>query len=467
MISRSILIILTAYFIGFNQSPDILREIVGSAFLENRSYEFLQKICEEAGGRLVGTPENEKALQILADELKTFGYEIKFEHFSMPGWSRGNDEVIVRLPGKRKLNALSLGFVDAVPKITANLVYAEHGFSEDYNSLEVNGKVVLVKSEKPKNKKRLLRQEAIEIAASFGAKAIFFMSERPGELLLASTTNFQGDPARIPAFSITREDGIWLQNLSLNSIPIKIEITVRSYCQVVQTSNVIIKIAGTQKSKVVLGAHFDSWDIGEGAIDNGLGTAILFDVARLLKTFSPANYYSVEIVWFNGEELGLFGSKNYMKTHQDDPIIAMINCDMTGSPTGLNAMGFDEFIPLLEDVAHRLNGLNLNKGVINKPWTNSDHMPFMFSGIPIITLQAHLNNEMLESYHSQPDLFERVDKKYLSEAAAVVTVLIHILANNRDFKYEIRKPRDMVNIFKKFGLDNRLKKQNEWPYGAN
>jgi Zn-dependent M28 family amino/carboxypeptidase len=174
----------------------------------------------------------------------------------------------------------------------------------------------------------------------------------------------------------------------------------------------------------------------------------------------------VEIVWFNGEELGLFGSKHYMKRHQDEPIIAMINCDMTGSPTGFNAMGFEEFIPLLEALVKRLNGLHLSKGVINKPWTNSDHMPFMFSGIPIITLQAHLNDEMLESYHSQLDLFERVDKKYLSEAAAVVTILMYTLVNNREFNYQIREAGQMVNIFKKFGLENRLRKQNEWPYGA-
>ncbi len=230
------------------------------------------------------------------------------------------------------------------------------------------------------------------------------------------------------------------------------------------TANTVVSFKGKVNSKIVIGAHFDSWDLGQGAVDNGIGTAILFDVARLLNKFSPDNYYSIDLVWFNGEELGLWGSKNYMKMHAKDSIIAMINMDMTGSPTGFNVMGFDEFIPFFNNLKERMNGFNLSTGVISSPGTNSDHMPFMFAGIPTFSLPAHLEENMYKYYHERGDSFDKVNKKYLSDAAAVVSIMAEELANDKNLKFRIRSSNEMVNMFKQYKLDGILKREGEWIY---
>ncbi|HEX2867142.1 MAG TPA: M28 family peptidase [Ignavibacteriales bacterium] len=464
-------ILLYSFFYAFSafstmncQVNDTWSKLTGSAFLENRSYEAFQNICDLAGGRLLGSKANEKAMEILLEELKTIGITAYKENFKVPGWVRGDDEVLINSPLQRKLQAIALGYVNSHPAFTLGVVYAGSGFNDDYSSLEAKDKIVLVSSEAPKGKEPILRYEAIDIATSHGAKAILFINDRQGMYNLAGTGNFQGTQAPIPAYSLTYEEGMWLKRLCTEGKDPQVKITTRSYCKEVETSNIVFSLPGKVKDKIVVGAHFDSWDISQGAVDNGQGSAILFDVARLMKTFSPDNYYSIDFVWFNGEELGLWGSKRYAAMHSGEPIAAMINMDMTGSPKGFNCMGFDEFKPFFERLKNELNGFDLSSGVASVPYTNSDHIPFMFKGIPTFSIMGHLEEESVKYYHTSGDNFDKISKKQLSEASAVVSIMLHELANYEKLSSGHKDSRQMADLFRKFHLDERLKRQKEWIY---
>jgi Zn-dependent M28 family amino/carboxypeptidase len=451
----------------FGQTSEKYDQIIGSAFQNNQSYEMLEHLCDEAGGRLVGSAQNEHAMQIMQNDLKQMGWKVKLEKFRIPGWVRRDDRVVMTQPTRRRLQAVALGYTEKTPEFSAPLIYAETGWQDDYDKLDAKDKIVLVTSEKVNDKQPPLRYEAIEFAAEQGAKAILFINTKPGALNLAGTGHFQGHPTAIPAFSLTYEEGKWLYRLLQNKTPVTVDMTVNSYCKDIETANVVLSLKGETDRKIVVGAHFDSWDLGQGGIDNGVGTAILYEVARLMKTYSQKNYYSIDFVWFNGEELGLWGSKNYVQMHKDDRIATMINMDMTGSPTGLNAMGFDEFIPILESVEQNLEGFDLKRGVISRPWTNSDHMPFMLQGIPTLSLTAHLDEDMGKYYHSAGDTFDKVNKKYLSEAAAVVAVLLTDLANEQSFSFPHKTAAQTAEMLKKFHLDEKLKRQKEWIFSKN
>ncbi len=448
----------------FAQVSDVQQKIIGSALSDNQSYQALEQICDNAGGRFMGSDGNVKAMEMLKNVLTSFQYSVNQETFTAPGWIRGNDSVVMISPVSKVLRAVALGYVNHTPAFEASVIFAGYGFREDYDSLQVKGKIVLVTSEKPADKTPLLRYEAIDIAAEMGARAILFINTKPGMLVLAGTGNFQGNATAIPAYSIPLEHGQWIRRLLGNKTAVTAQIITRSLCTKIETANLVATLAGKSKRKIVVGAHVDSWDLGQGAIDNGLGTAILLDVARLLKAYSPNNYYTVELVWFNGEELGLWGSKNYLRMHDKDDIAAMINMDMTGTPTGLNAMGFDYLVPFLNEVRAKLGGFNLDQGVISRPYTNSDHQPFMLAGIPTLSLRAHLDDDMVRYYHDYGDTFDKVNKQYLSEAAAVVTALIYRLANNQELKLRHYSENETISMLKNFKLDDRLKRQKEWPF---
>jgi len=450
-----------------SQNNDQLVQLTGSAFVENQSYEFLRELCEIPGGRLAGTSGNRIAANIIQQRLQEMGYSAVKDSFSMPGWERGPDEVWIMSPFKKQLEAAALGYVQSEAPIEGHLEFFEYGYGNDYPDVLTKNTIAMIYAGRASGKPLLLQQEALQIAASRGAKALLYIHDEPGNLVRARTGDFQGNKTPIPALSISYEQGMWLKGLLNKGKKTRLRIIIRSRCIETTAENVIARLTGDKREKVVVGAHFDSWDLGQGAIDNGLGTAILFDVARLLKIVSPKNLYSIEFVWFNGEELGLFGSKNYLERGNKENIMAMINLDMTGSPTGFNAMGFDEFVPLLEDLNERLKGMNLAKGVISRPWTNSDHMPFMLAGIPVLSLQATLDPEMLSSYHNAADTFDKVNVKYLSEASAIVSSLVFVLANSSNFEFQHKSAEETAKMLEKFGLDEKLKKQKEWPFSVN
>ncbi len=463
---KSFIIISTICFLLnaiFSQDADY-NFIIGNAFKENLSYPLLQRICDEAGGRLAGSSKNEKAMQILQEDLKKLGYNPIRENFFMTGWIREDDEVSIVSPTQRKLRAFALGYTQSHAPFESSLIGIAQGFEDNYKNHDVKDKVVLILQ--AKGKPSPFRFESIDIAAKYGARAIIFMHQNPGNFILVSTGNFQGTPCPIPAYAISFEEGKWLERLLKNSIFPNIRIHTKSYCKPIEVANLIAFLPGKTEKKIVLGAHFDSWDLGQGAIDNGIGSVILYDVARILKKLDRQNQLSIEFVWFNAEELGLWGSKAYIQKHnlELDNIVAMVNMDMLGSPIGFNVMGFEEFIPFFQELLSKMDGFDLKDGVVNQPWLGSDHIPFILKGIPSFCVSGYLPEESVRYYHDIGDTFDKVNKKYLSEAAAVVSLLIYELANRENLPYLHKNDKEVIEILRKFKLEERLKKQNEWTF---
>jgi Iap family predicted aminopeptidase len=444
----------------------VLRErIVGAAFTGQAGYDFLGRVCDEAGGRLIGSAENEKAMDMLVVALRAFGVEARREGFTVPGWRRGEDVVRMAAPAARTLRAVALGYTQTCPPFEAGVVYAVHGYGDEMDSVGVRDRIVLVTQEAARGREELLRSEVLQHAGERGAKAVLFIVERPGGRTLAGMGNFTGDPAPVPGFSLTYEEGQRLRRLLEQGVPVRVAMDVRSSCGETRSANVVATLVGDSPEKIVIGAHYDSWDVSQGAVDNGIGSAILLDVARLFRALSPRNRRTVEFVWFNGEEMGLWGSKRYMQAHAQDSMVAMINLDMTGAPRGFNAMGTDTLLPFLRGLARSLPGFALSDAPVSVPYTNSDHEPFMLHGIPTFGVQAHLDEATVAPYHDFEDTFDKVNRTQLAEAAAVVAVLAHELANADLPGLRARSDAETVALLKKHGIDARLKKQKEWPFG--
>ena len=436
--------------------------IIGEAYLHNSSYAFLRNLCDHAGGRVMGSENSRRGMEILRKYLADAGYAMRKETFEGPCWTRGHDEVSIEAPFHRDLRIATLGYVPATPEFTAGLAYARHGFADEYSGITVAGKIALVSSEAVPGKDGAIRSEIIAIAAEKGAKAVLFINDRPGGMTLSGSGNFSGKATAIPAFSITLEDGKWLTRLLEDKEPVEARIVTRSEWRMDQGANLVATLPGASSKKIVIGAHFDSWDGGQGAVDNGIGSAILFEIARIMKKVSPQNRLTIEFVWLDGEEFGLMGAKQYAQAHVHDSIGVMINMDMTGSPTGFNVMGYDDLLPFFKQLCTSLEGFDLREGVVSSPWTNSDHVPFMLRGIPTVTPMAKLDEPMYKYYHDMGDSFDKVSRRYLSDAAAIVGIAVLELANADNLLLRRRTDKETINLLKKANLDSRLKHQQEW-----
>ena len=418
-------------------------------------YAVLERLCDDFGGRMTGSPQNRGALQRLAEELEKLGLKPEFQTFKMPGWERRHDSVGLLKPFKRALRVAALSYTQPQSPFEADVVDIGKGAAADYPAGGAKGKVGLLA-----HNTALQTSEIVEIARKQGVRAILFTNREAGGQLLARTGSFMGEPLPLPIFSLTQEEGLWLGRLLARQQPVRGRVEGTSRCRQVETANLVVRLAGKSRDKVIVGAHFDSWDLGQGAMDNGLGVAQLYALAHALKDRPLAR--TVELVWFNGEEMGLWGSRHAAQKLGGDPVIAMVNLDMVGVPIAINALGDDSLVPALERFnARRLHKLPL--GVQNINWFGSDHTPYQLAGVRAVTFNAPIDRASVRYYHDLADTIDKLPEKVVVDSTEIIAESVLALVNDAELAPFRRGETETEALFTRFGIDRRMRASGLWP----
>lgn len=421
---------------------------------------FLQQLCDDFGGRLTGSTANAQALARLAAELRTLGYAPERQEFSMPGWERGEDRVTLLAPLARPLRVAALNGTEAHAPFEAEVVGIGNGRPEDFpvGEAAVRGRVGVLASGSPRQV-----TEVVAEAQRRGLRGVLFVNREGGGQLLARSGGFLGGPLAVPVYSITQEEGRWLERLLARGVPVRVRLETHSRCRTVETANLRVTIPGRTPGRIVVGAHFDSWDLGQGAMDNGLGVAQLLALARALRGATPR--HTVELIWFNGEEQGLFGSRHAAAQLGETPVVAMVNLDMVGVPIGVNALGDASLVPALERWhAARGEAKRLPKGVENMNWVASDHTPYQLAGVRCVTFNAPIPRESVRYYHDLADTIDKVSPAVVDDSAAVIVDLVRALADDATLGPWRRPRTETEKLFTATGLDRRLRANGVWPF---
>lgn len=442
--------------------PFVQDAIVADALADTAGHEFLTRLCDDFGGRLTGSPANQGALERTVAELKALGVEARLEKFKMPGWVRGQDEVMLLAPLQRPMRVAALSYTQPHEKFEAEVIDIGQGREEDFAKLDARGKIGLLAPHTT-----VPRGQYEKAALKHGMRGILFINRVAGGQLLARTGSFNGEPLKIPVYNITQEEGYWLQRLLQRGQTVRVSMHTTSHCEEIETANIVATFPGRTADTIVVGGHFDSWDLGQGAMDNGIGTAQLYALAKVLKTRSPQNERTIELVWFNGEEQGLWGSRVHAPTLAARPVAAMINLDMVGYPLSVNALGSDDLVPVLEAFDVTLGAHKLKQGVGNINWFGSDHTPYQLAGIRSITFGALIPPESVRYYHDLADTIDKVEPKLISESTAVIAALVYRLANVPGLPTERVSPAAVEASFRKFDLQNRMRGVGLWPFGPD
>lgn len=422
---------------------------------------FLQQLCDDHGGRLSGSPANEAAMQDLEAALGALGLEPQREWFTMPGWERGPDRVTMIVPAQREIRAAALGYVGPSERFEGPVVELGKGSEEDFDREFPEGAIGLFgpsASGRPNT--------VTERAMAAGLKGLLYINRVGGGQVLARTGGYHGEPLPLPVFSITQEEGFWMRRRLERDEPVQLSIEVKSHrLPDRRLANLHLRFPGESPDTILVGAHFDSWDLGQGAMDNGLGIAQLFALARVLKD-QPLKR-SVELVWFNGEEQGLFGSRHaaqQIRPKRQAPVV-MINLDMVGVPIGVNALGDRDLLPALERW-HDSRGPDgaLEKGVENKNWMASDHTPYQLAGVRAVTFNAPIPADSVRYYHDFGDTWDKLTPELIKDSAAIVASLVVGLAEDPDLPKGLRSRNATKRLFEDAKLEGRLKAVKMWPF---
>jgi Iap family predicted aminopeptidase len=420
------------------------------------AHAMLTRMCDDFGGRVAGMPANRGALQRLADELRALGLQPEIDSFPMPGWERGDDRVDLVVPFRRRLRVAALAYSQPHAAFESEVVVIGNGTPADYPA-DARGKVALLAPGAA-----LPMRELVSIAAERGIRGILFINREGGGQLLARTGSFMGENLPLPAYSLAQEEGQWMQRLLARGQPVRVRLETRSRSREVETANLRVVLAGRSPERIIVGAHFDSWDIGQGALDNGLGVAQLYALARALRDRPLAR--TIELHWYNAEELGLWGSRHAAAKIGDTPIVAMINLDMVGVPIAVNALGDESLVPALERWNSGRGQAKLGRGVDNINWLASDHTPYQLAGVRTITFNAPIPRESVRYYHDMADTIDKLPEQIVVDSTAIIGDLVLALADDAALGAFRRSSEDTKKLFTAFGLEPRLRGLGLWTF---
>lgn len=436
--------------------------ILDEATKRGEAIAMLRSLCDDIGGRLSTFESGAKAEEYAMERFKAWGLDARFEEFEMLGWR--NDHLKVRY-GDRDLFAVALGATptDIVEAEVADLGFGTPGEFEARGG-EARGKIAMVMNGAPEGHRGVHRAEKLTLSADHGAKAMILINSTPGNVPQAGTCSI-GKMAPIPAVSVSYEDGTRLRRLIESGKSVIVKIETASTHGMRKARNVVAEVRGSERPDevVMIGAHLDSWQTGTGAIDNGTGTTVVLEAARLFAKLGLKPKRTVRFVLFMGEEQGLYGSTAYVKAHAAElgNIVLMLNLDMVGDPKGFSLGGADEAVPFFKALAA---SLKLDESVGSKMGLHSDHQPFMLAGVPTGGLATTLDDEQGRYYHSAGDTFDKAKGEYLDRCAAYAAIALLEVADAEARPAPRLTPEQVKERLERDGQREALELEGLWPF---
>ncbi len=432
-----------------------LKRLQEAALSSDYAYRQVAHLANNIGPRLSGSAQAQKAVEYVANELKSIGCDVQLEKVMVPHWVRGDETAaLVQFPGQtesttQKIVLTALGGSVATPAegLTADVVVVRN--FEELKSLgrdKVAGKIVLFNYPFDKQMAAegyggdaygeavVYRNDGPSEAAKLGAAVALLRSVGGADYRLPHTgnTKFAEGVSKIPAAAIAAEDADLIASLIAEGpVCMRIVLTPQQLPDAV-SYNVIGDLKGSEHPEqvIIVSGHLDSWDLGTGAIDDGAGLAVSMEAAHLIQQLRLRPKRTIRVIAWMNEENGLGGSKTYAKDHEKDMgnHFAAIETDGgAGHPLGINMKAKPEVKSLLEPVAKVLQ--DSGAGALSfTEHAGADIEPLDKAGVP--TFAPIQDSRFYFNYHhTAADTLDKIVPKELAENSAVVAVLSYALAN--------------------------------------
>lgn len=472
--------------LGEESWESVFKRIKAEVEENSLAYESLGQACRSIGHRLTGSPNGKKAEEFVYQTFKKYGFrDVKYQSFQVEAWARDTVSLSIgpyKSDDIREVPVVALAMTPVEAKLQGQLVDVGNGLDQDFEAKkeQIKGKVALLNIglvDAAPGQKNLHRSEKTALAIQYGAIGAVFVNTVKGEVLLTGTASVTGNLISIPAVCISWESGQNVREWMKSQSHLVAMMDMHNLSQPIKARNVIATIKGDskkhRKEKIVIGGHLDSWDLAQGAIDNGIGSFSVIDIARTFKALGLKSKRSIEFVAFMGEEEGLLGSKAYIekaKRNGDlDEIVYMINLDMTNDVFGFNAGGRKELTDLFKEIAEKIKRIDpaFAGAINNAAGLHSDHQSFALEGIPAGTPNGRLAKRAGECYHANCDSFELVDKKGMENTVKYTAMLLYAVANVPKFPAKRLSYYETRDFFIEQNLRRELELGNEWRWGKD
>lgn len=425
-----------------------IKHFFNTALMEGQSYEWLRDLTSNIGGRLSGSPEAARAVKWGEALMKKVGLDsVWLQPVMVPHWVRGEKEVAYySTNGQRKnVPVCALGFSIATPKngITAEVIEVKSLKEADSLGEQLRGKIVffnrpfmnsLINTFKAYGGCVGQRVRGASVCGKYGAKGVIVRSMTNGIDDYPHTgTMVYGDIPReqyIPAAAIsTRAANMLSEDLKKNP---NLTFHFKQSCQTlpdVLSYNVVGQIKGseTPENILVVGGHLDSWDLGEGAHDDGTGVVQSLEVAYLMKKNGIRPKNTLRVVFFMNEENGTRGAKEYARLAKlnKETHIGGLESDAGGhTPRGFSIDANNDNIKLLQSWKKLLAPYGLHD--IVKGGSGADISPLKGEAVTLVGYRPD-SQRYFDYHHTSTDTFDKVNKRELELGSASMASLIYLM----------------------------------------
>lgn len=438
-------LLLTATLGAQAAAPPVAERLRTEAFRTHGAYEDLVSLCDRIGHRLSGSPQLDQAIAWAQERLKAAGLvNVHAEPVMVPHWVRGQESAELLLPSRQRVNLLGLGGSVGTPAggLTADVVVVGSFDELDQLGSKVAGKIVLFDVPfKGYGHTVVYRHDGAARAAKWGAVAALVRSVGPVSLDTPHTGAMdyvEGAP-KIPTAAITIEASTQLRRLQDRGERLRMHLEMgATTLPDAPSANVVAELRGTEKPEevILLSGHLDSWDVGQGAQDDGAGAVIAMEALRLLNHLGLQPRRTLRVVLWTNEENGLRGGKAYRDAHRAEfpNLIAALETDSGSERIKGFHLELTQADPAAKTAA--LAALKTLEPAV-KPFgatlqlghSGADVSPMVREGVPGIGVE-HAATHYFDIHHTHADTVDKVDRDDLAFNAAALAAFAYALAQS-------------------------------------
>jgi hypothetical protein len=439
-----LLVALPAFAATADQNRATANKLIDAALADDAGLKRLEYLCYRIGNRLSGSESLDKAIAWSADEMKVAGLaNVRTIPVKVPHWVRGRESAEMVEPLARPLFILGLGGSVATPSngITADVV-AVSTFDEleKLGRHAVEGRIVLYDAPFVTYGETVkYRTNGASRAAHLGAVAALVRSITPRSLRDPHTGAMQysaADP-KIPTAAVSVEDAIWIHHLTQNGQKVRVHLSMEAHTDPpADSADVMGEIVGREKPDevVVIGGHIDSWDVGQGAHDDGGGAIAALEAVALMKKLGLQPRRTIRVVFWTSEENSGAGGVAYRDWAKAQGTKHFAAIEMDGGAE--KPIGFDLTLPkgpASEGMRKRANAIGdllkrIDAGKIQSGESEADVEPLLADGVPVLG-QRTVMTHYWDYHHTQADTFDKIVPDEFRRCTAAMAVMAYMLAD--------------------------------------
>ena len=433
-----------------------LGRIRDAGLSDDWAYRRLADLCDKIGARLSGSPQADAAVEQIATALRAAGLTVSLQPVKVPHWVRGEEQAeIIEYPGRpagviQHLHLTTLGgSVATPPQGISGQVLVVHSFDElRARAGEARGRIVVF--DVPFNETLAVngragtaygqgvayRSQGASAAARVGATAALVRTVGGADYRLPHTGHMSYDPQvpKIPTAALSAEDAMWVARLAAEGpVTLRLKLLPQSLPDV-ESHNVIADWAGRERPDdvVIVSGHLDSWDLAQGAIDDGAGVASAMGAMRLLQSLGLHARRTIRFIGWMSEENGSAGGQAYFNLNSaalEHQIAAIESDNGAGRPLGISAhvppVALAQFSPLMAALSP-MGATILDR---REEAGGSDVEFLDAAGVPTLAPMVDTRT-YFDYHHSAADTLDKIDPDNIRRQVALMAMMAYFVADS-------------------------------------